>query len=67
PKIVILDEPVSAIDADLCDQVLMLLASLKEKFGLSYIFISHDPDVINRVCDRVLVLENGEVRERKKE
>ena len=66
PKIVILDEPVSAIDADLCDQVLELLSSLREKFGLSYIFISHDPEVINRTCDRVMVIEDGETKERKK-
>lgn len=64
PKVVILDEPVSAIDAEVCDQVLELLHRLKGAYGLSYIFISHDPDVINRTCDRVLVLENGKVRER---
>ncbi len=64
PKIVILDEPVSAIDADLCDQVLMLLKDLKDRFGLSYLFISHDPDVIDRVCDRVMVLTDGKTTEK---
>lgn len=65
PKVVILDEPVSAIDAGVCDQVLELLYRLKDQYGLSYLFISHDPDVINRTCDRVLILENGKVSERK--
>lgn len=64
PKVVILDEPVSAIDAEVCDQVLELLHRLRNQYGLSYIFISHDPDVINRTCDRVLGLENGQVKEK---
>ncbi len=64
PKIVILDEPVSAIDAAVQEQILELLAKLKKEFGCSYIMISHDPELINRTCDRVLKLENGRLYER---
>ncbi len=64
PGIVILDEPVSAIDANVQEQILALLRKLKETFGCSYIFISHDPEVIAKICDRVLVIEDGKIKER---
>ncbi len=65
PRIVVLDEPVSAVDAAVTDQILDLLRRLKAEYGLSYIFISHDPEVIAKICDRVLVVEDGKVKEKK--
>ncbi len=62
PGIVILDEPVSAIDANVQEQILALLRKLKSTFGCSYIFISHDPEVIAKICDRVLVIEDGGIK-----
>jgi peptide/nickel transport system ATP-binding protein len=66
PGIVILDEPVSAIDANVQEQILALLRKLKSSFGCSYIFISHDPEVIAKICDRVLVIENGGIKEKER-
>ncbi len=66
PGIVILDEPVSAIDANVQEQILELLRRLKTTFGCSYIFISHDPEVIAKICDRVLVIENGGIKEKER-
>lgn len=63
PGIVILDEPVSAIDANVQEQILALLKKLKITFGCSYIFISHDPEVIAKICDRVMVIEDGSIKE----
>ncbi len=65
PRIVVLDEPVSAVDAAVTDQILDLLKRLKKEYGLSYIFISHDPEVIAKICDRVLVVEDGKVKEKR--
>jgi len=63
PEIVILDEPVSALDVTVQGQILELLYRLKEEHGMSYLFVSHDMNVIRRVCDRVLVLYRGELVE----
>ena len=59
PKILILDEPTSALDITIQNQILDLLQNLQEKYSLSYIFISHDMNVIRSVSDKILVLKTG--------
>ncbi|BCZ19163.1 Oligopeptide permease ATPase protein OppD [Helicobacter sp. NHP19-012] len=63
PQVVIMDEPTSALDKSLQKVVLALLLELQEKLQLSYLFISHDLDVIECMCDSVLVVHKGAVVE----
>ena len=63
PDILILDEPVSALDVTVQGQILELLYRLKEEHGMSYLFVSHDMNVIRRICDRMIVLYRGEIVE----
>ena len=62
-KFIVIDEGLSALDVAVQQQVMELLVSLKEEFGLSYLFISHDLDVVERLCDRILLLEDGKITE----
>jgi peptide/nickel transport system ATP-binding protein len=63
PRMIILDESVSALDKSVEAQVLNLLADLKAEFGLTYVFISHDLNVVRYVSDRVMVMYLGKVAE----
>ena len=64
PKIIIADEPVSALDVSIRAQILDLFTDLRERLGLAYLFISHDLSVVKAITDEVLVMHRGRIIER---
>ena len=63
PKVLLLDEPTSALDASVQAEILNLLDDLRRRLGLTYILVSHDLAVVAHLCERLLVMRNGEAVE----
>lgn len=63
PDFIVADEPVSALDVSIQAQIINLLIDLKEKYNLTYLFISHDLNVVRYLCDNVVIMNKGKIEE----
>ena len=63
PRLIIADEPVSAMDVTIQRQILELMRTVRDELGISFLFISHDLNVVYQLCDRVMVMKDGRIVE----
>ena len=66
PEVLLFDEPTSALDPDMVKEVLNVIQHLKDNTDMTMVIVSHEIDFVNKISDRIVVMENGKVKEKKK-